>query len=99
MIPMDGPIASAAQWRTIPDKTPFQAGDRNERGIRLGAAGKDEMDAWPLELLMARELSPPKSLAKRTKRFHISKLNKQAELKKQEEIMAKNLEALRNIEL
>ncbi|CEH12710.1 RP-L24, MRPL24, rplX [Ceraceosorus bombacis] len=97
--PLDGPVANGPQWRWIPPKTPFQAGDRNEDGIRLGIAGKDEIDAWPIELLMERELSPPRSLAKRMKQFQISKLTKQAELKKQQEIMDKNLEALRNIEL
>lgn len=97
LCPSDGPISSS--WSALPEKTPANAGARDESGVRLGAAGLDEVDAWPVELLMQRELAPEKTRAKRTRAWHVKRALMQAEKEMEEREEREAVRAFKELQL
>jgi hypothetical protein len=98
LCPADGPVSAA--WRALPERTPAAAGARDENGRRLGArAGADEVDAWPLELLMQRELAPEKTRAKRGRMWQVTQTLKRAEREMEQREEKEAVRALKQMTL
>lgn len=98
LAPADGPIRPGA-WDAPPLTTPQGAGERDAQGIRHGVAGSDELDAWPIELLMQRELAPEFTLAKRMRAWKGKQAERKYAIKALDRQMGESVKAFKKLSL
>lgn len=97
LAPTDGPYR--AGWEGLPLTTPEGDGERDAQGVRHGAAGTDDVDAWPIELLMQRELAPDFTLAKRMRTWKVKQEQKKSEKVLLDKELRDNVKAFRKMTL
>ncbi|KDN52655.1 hypothetical protein K437DRAFT_254059 [Tilletiaria anomala UBC 951] len=98
LAPSFGP-ASGGDWRAL-DPMPVISDARDKyTGKLLNIPSQEQVDAFPIELLMRKDLSNEGSLANRMKRWKVKQIEKAQEAKVLAEMEKRNLKVLRELKL
>lgn len=100
MAPSFGPAASAAELAAVAEAESMDPEERDPLSGKLKMQPtQEQLDSFPIELLMAKDLTNPTSLANRMKKWQVNRAREGQVRKEEKELEEKNLKALRKLKL